>query len=653
MTLHGPSDSSGRLIQGTQWHVDAGFAGTGNGSPEAPFALIQDAIDAAAAGDNILIRSGAYTEDLTLADAIHLQAIGDELVTVTGTATATDVGCTIEGISFIDDGAGSALDITGTAAEEINLRDCLFTSTATGDQAVTCTNTAQTIIADRCDFVADAANANEAVLIAQGTVTFERCVLLHNTSTSNAVLFSGAAAATGILHNCTITGSVELAAAAVAPTVTITGGTLTVGAVSAVIIAATCTANVSECKITSADAGNAAFDGAGDLVRAQNSFAGTATAAAATLTVTDEVSTVQTLSAPNIWYADAAYAGGESFGSELLPYATIQDAIDAANAGDIVRVLPGAYAEDLTLADGVDVVGTSGPLANDVVITGTCTGTDGSYNLSNLSLIDDGAGGALHLTGTGVEAVTLSGCIVACTATGDYAMELDNTNLTLTAMGCRFTTAGANANPTVIVESGVADFTSCDFTHATNTNQALEAQGDAATTITARSCRFTGSVDSQAAAVAPALSLAQCEITVGAAAALNIAATCTQVVNGLVVTSTEAAQDAVLGAGAITVVSPIVYLGTANEIGGTVTPAYSVNSFCQSGSYVEAAGAGTRAITFPEVARSAPSHISVTYEDTGGGAQASSNETDTWAATGFNLTTQVNGTYHWIAFWTA
>ena len=46
-------------------------------------------------------------------------------------------------------------------------------------------------------------------------------------------------------------------------------------------------------------------------------------------------------------------------------------------------------------------------------------------------------------------------------------------------------------------------------------------------------------------------------------------------------------------------------------------------------------------------------HISVTYEDTGAGVQASSNEIDTIAATGFNLTTQVNGNYHWLATWTA
>jgi hypothetical protein len=149
------------------------------------------------------------------------------------------------------------------------------------------------------------------------------------------------------------------------------------------------------------------------------------------------------------------------------------------------------------------------------------------------------------------------------------------------------------------------------------------------------------------------VSLAQCEITVGAAAALNIAATCTQVVSGLVITSTEAAQDAVLGAGAITIVTPIIFLGTANEIGGTITPAFSVSSNIQTGTYVEAAGAGTRAITFPEVARAAPSVVLTQYIDTGGGAYALTDEVDTVAATGFNLTTPGNGSYYWCAIWTA
>ena len=156
MTTHGPTPS-GRQAAGTLFVVDASYAGSSpNGSDEQPWTTIQDGIDGAAAGDNILIRPGAYVEDLALADGVNLQAIGDELVTVTGTATCNDAGLTIEGISFIDDGAGSALDVTGTAAETLILKNCLLTSTATGDQVLTNTNTNQTIELNHCELVANA-----------------------------------------------------------------------------------------------------------------------------------------------------------------------------------------------------------------------------------------------------------------------------------------------------------------------------------------------------------------------------------------------------------------------------------------------------------------------------------------------------------------
>jgi hypothetical protein len=655
MVVRGPSDSGGRQLDGNMLYVDGDTSVTnGNGGDESPFATITLALAAAAAGDEILIRPAAagYVEDLTLVDGVSLTGIGDELIVVTGTATATDVGCTIEGLSFVDDGAGSALDIAGTAAETLRLLDCLFTSTAGGDQVCTMLNTAQIVFAENCRFVANVANANEAVLIGQGTVTFDNCYLTHGLNTVDALLCSGAAAATVNLNDCNITGSVESAAAAVAPVVTVRGGQIVVGAVSAGIIAATCTQEWSGTHVTSADAGNFAFDGAGNLTRANIAYGGTASAAnVATLTVVDEVSDDQKLKIAGVWYVDGAFTGTELYGSQALPYNTVAAAIAAAAAGDVIYVAAGAYTEDLAIAADVDLIGMCGPLSGAVTVTGTCTITDASCSITNMGFIDDTAGGALHITGTGADEVVLSGCIVAATATGDYALEHDNTNATLTAFGSRFTTAGASANPCVIIESGTVDMNGCDVLHNLNTSQAIELQGDAATTFTFRNGRVQGSIDSEATAVAPACDLDNVRVTVGAAAALNIAATTTQVCNNVVINSTEAAQDAVLGAGAITLMNGITFMGTANEIGGTVTPARLVRSNVQSGTYVEAAGAGTRAITFPEVARDAPDVITVTYIDTGGGAYALTDEIDTVAATGFNITTPGNGSFMWSAFW--
>jgi hypothetical protein len=622
MTLHGPSDSSGRLAQGTQIHVDASYGGTTpNGSPEQPYTTIQDGIDAGSAGDEVLIRSGAYTEDLVLADAINLMGIGEGLVTVTGTCTATDVGCTIEGIAFTDDGAGNVLYFTGTAVETLYLRDCMLTSTATGDMALAMDNTAGTVDAKRCVLLATTGNANEVLQCEQGTLTMEDCQVTHADNTSESIVYEGDAATTSTLIECELQGLLASETTAANPIVTLTRCSLTVGAVSCADIAAGNTLTMTECVLDSADAGNAAVDGAGTLEWAQCSFRGTATAPAATLTVVNPVSTSETLHMVNIWYVDASYAGGESFGSELHPYATIQAAITAANAGDLVKIAPGAYTEDLTLADGVDLVGMSGPVANDVVITGECVGTDGSYSLTNLSFIDDGADRTMHLTGTGAEAVTLSGCILTSTATGDAALECDNTNLTLTALGCRFVTQGANANQTVLIESGTHDFTACDFTHATNTNECFVAEGDAATTITARQCRFTGNVGSEAAAVNPAMNLADCQFTVGAVSCLVIAAGNTVFLKDAVMTSTDAANDAVDGAGTLTLITPISFLSTADEIPATITLTHSLDSRIQSGT-VAAAGASpqTDTVTLPQPYPDTNYQILLTSETTGGAA---------------------------------
>jgi len=255
----------------------------------------------------------------------------------------------------------------------------------------------------------------------------------------------------------------------------------------------------------------------------------------------------------------------------------------------------------------------------------------------------------MHITGTGADTMVISGCNVTCTATGDCALEVDNDNVTLTMIGDRLATEGANANPTAIIESGTVDMRSVDITHATNTNTALEAQGDAATDILAVDCRFQGDVDSQTNGANPTIRLDNSSITVGAVSGINIAAGNTVEVKNLDITSTDAGNDAVDGAGALTCITPIRFLSTADEVAATITMTHSLQSQIQSGTYTEAAGAGVRAVTFPQPFPSANVRVFVTYEDTGAGVQASSNEVDTIAAAGFNLTTQVNGEYHWLA----
>jgi hypothetical protein len=83
-----------------------------------------------------------------------------------------------------------------------------------------------------------------------------------------------------------------------------------------------------------------------------------------------------------IIYVDASNSGGQD-GSIDHPYRTISDALVSAVNGDTVQVLPGTYAENITLVSGVNVVGSGSSLTTlqgdgshpVVTASGVITGT--------------------------------------------------------------------------------------------------------------------------------------------------------------------------------------------------------------------------------------------------------------------------------------
>jgi len=347
----------------------------------------------------------------------------------------------------------------------------------------------------------------------------------------------------------------------------------------------------------------------------------------------------------NELFVDAAYAGAQSNGSPGAPFNTITEALAVAAANDLIIIAPGTYTEDLTLVDGVDL---KSLVPESVTVVGTATANDVSCVIQGINFIDDTAGSAFHFTGTAATVGRFILCQFNATATGDPAFTADNTAGTLGFQGCEFGVAAGNAAEACQIESGTVSFRECALVHATNTNESLVAEGDAATAIVCRDCTFTGTISSEAAVANPTLELNNCAITAGAVSGVVVAAGNTVVILDSSISCTDAANDAIDGAGTVTI-KDLAFLAAADEIAATVTVTHWAGSWIQHGSYTEAAGAGTRAITFPQPFPSAAVNVFVTYQDTGAGVQASSNEIDTIAATGFNLTTQVNGIYHWFA----
>jgi len=332
-----------------------------------------------------------------------------------------------------------------------------------------------------------------------------------------------------------------------------------------------------------------------------------------------------------------------------MPYATITAGLAAAVAGDLIAIAPGAYAEDVALVDGVDLYGEQ---PGGVLITGTITATDVTCVLSNLNVTDDGGGGpAFNFTGTAADTLRAITCEFNSSAAGDHAVLCDNTDAaaTVNLEGCIVGADAANANAAISVASGVLTLRECDVVHGDNTAESIELLGTAASTFEARDTTFTGTIAQEAAAVAPACTLTDVDVVVGAVSAVTIAATCTCTYLSGNATSADGADLAIDGAGTLVLGDSVSMIGAADAVAATVTTTTAGRALMQHGRYTEAAGAGSRAIALNPDMPSTSYTVLVTYEDTGTGAQASSNEIDTIATTGFNITTQGNGVYHWLA----
>lgn len=117
-----------------------------------------------------------------------------------------------------------------------------------------------------------------------------------------------------------------------------------------------------------------------------------------------------------IIYVDIKNISGTEDGSEAHPYNKIQNAVDAANAGDTLKVLMGIYNENITMKDGVVIQGSG---ANVTTIDGggsgsvvTALSVDSKAKLDGFTLTNGKArsGGGIYLNHS---SPTITNCIIS------------------------------------------------------------------------------------------------------------------------------------------------------------------------------------------------------------------------------------------------
>lgn len=129
-----PGDASCRSVSpcpisdaptaGNTQYVDAGFGGTSNGSAQAPWTTIAQAVSAAADGAVIAIAAGTYAQSVSLSKPVRLWGACSEAVFLTGGVTITADGAELHALAITGSQAGVSVDgATGIVLERVRVHD--------------------------------------------------------------------------------------------------------------------------------------------------------------------------------------------------------------------------------------------------------------------------------------------------------------------------------------------------------------------------------------------------------------------------------------------------------------------------------------------------------------------------------------------------
>ena len=179
-----------------------------------------------------------------------------------------------------------------------------------------------------------------------------------------------------------------------------------------------------------------------------------------------------------------------------FPYATIQGALDNADHGDTVIVEAGTYVENITMKDGVALIGAGADVTtidgNDDGRTVKCAACGSGARLEGFTVTNGNAivlaGGMYNLNST----VVIADCIFVSNTAQENGGGMVNEDSTVTITGCTFSENSSNWGGGILSRSSSVNISECTFTSNTSTNNGGAVRSMDSSIVTITGCSFTG-----------------------------------------------------------------------------------------------------------------------------------------------------------------